>query len=52
MYAMRNKPCLHMDVLSWRLRLHQLWFEGLRVMLGAPRVPRDGRRQQSGKTLE
>ncbi|MBB1292562.1 MAG: hypothetical protein ACJAVX_002759 [Pseudoalteromonas rhizosphaerae] len=25
-----------MDVLSWRLRSHQLCFEGLSVMLGAP----------------
>jgi hypothetical protein len=25
-----------MDVLSWRLRSHQLWFEGFSVMLGAP----------------
>ena len=25
-----------MDVLSWRLRSHQLWFEGNSVMLGAP----------------
>jgi len=23
-----------MDVLSWRFRSHQLWFEGLSVMLG------------------
>jgi len=23
-----------MDVLSWRLRSHLLWFEGLSVMLG------------------
>ena len=30
---MKWKPCLHMEVLSWRLRPHQLWLEGLSVML-------------------
>ena len=30
-----------MDVLSWRLRSHQLWFEGNSVMLGAPWVTSD-----------
>ena len=31
---MKWKPCLHMDVLSWRLRSHQLCIEGSSVMLG------------------